>query len=360
MDFSSLIPAAETIPAPAWLFLVLDVLLFLLHILVINLLVGGSLIALFSLFKKSVNPLENRLSNTVVDKIPTTFALGVNLGVAPLLFVQVIYGHLFYSSSILMGTYWILIIPLLILAYYGAYIHVRKKDTAAVLSRVALAVSSLIVLYIAFIFVNNLTLMAQPEKWTAYFQNRNGTLLNWSDPTVIPRYLHFVTASVAVGGLFMALVWNMRLKKGRENAAARVKQGLRIFGYATIVQVIVGVWFLTALPKDFMLQFMGGNIAATIVFMLGFLCGIGAIATAFAGKLRPTISMLAITLPAMVVTRAFLRSMYLTDKFSLSDLELAPQYGVMALFFLVLVIGLAAVGYMLKAGFATRKREVAR
>lgn len=359
MDFQSLIPATEAIPAPAWLFLVLDVLLFLLHILVINVLVGGSLIALFALLRKSKNPLENNLPDAVADKMPTTFALGVNLGIAPLLFVQVIYGHLFYSSSVLMATYWILIIPLLILAYYGAYIHARKRNTAVLLSRIALIVSALITLYIGFIFVNNLTLMVQPEKWTAYFSNRNGTLLNWSDPTLIPRYLHFVTASVAVGGLFMALVWHIRAKKGINGADNKIKEGLRIFGYATIVQVVIGLWFLLAIPRDFMLGFMGGNIPATVFFLLGFLCGIGTIVTAFANKLQPTISLLAITLAAMVITRTFLRSMYLKGKFSLSSLELAPQYGVMALFFVVLVIGLLAVGYMLKAGFTARKGEVA-
>jgi len=50
-------------------------------------------------------------------KIPSTFALGVTFGIAPLLFVQVLYGNLIYSSSILMGVFWLLIIPFIIIAY---------------------------------------------------------------------------------------------------------------------------------------------------------------------------------------------------------------------------------------------------
>jgi hypothetical protein len=47
----------------------------------------------------------------------------VNFGVAPLLFVQVLYGHFFYASSILMAVFWLAVIPLLIAAYYAAYLY---------------------------------------------------------------------------------------------------------------------------------------------------------------------------------------------------------------------------------------------
>ena len=359
MDYNTLIPTAEAIPAPAWLFLVLNVLLFMLHILLINVLLGGSLVTLFSRLKRKDDSPENRLHGALASKIPTTFALGVNMGIAPLLFIQVIYGNLFYSSSVLMAVYWILIIPLLIIAYYGAYIHIRKYSTASVLSKTAIWITTLILLYIAFIFVNNLTLMNQPEKWTAYFDNRGGSILNWAEPTLIPRYLHFIAPSVAIAGLFMALVWNSRQKKGVQGAEVKVKSSLLIFGYATIAQIIVGLWFLLAIPRDFMLQFMGGNIIATLIFLLGFLSGIGAVATAFANKLRPTLIMLLVTVMSMVVTRAFLRDMYLDGKFSLGSLQMDPQYGVMILFFIILIIGLLAVGYMIKAGFTSKEGRTA-
>ena len=104
---------------------------------------------------------------------------------------------------------------------------------------------------------------------------------------------------------------------------------------------------------------MGGNIIATLIFLLGFLSGIGAVATAFANKLRPTLIMLLVTIMSMVVTRAFLRDMYLDGKFSLDSLQLEPQYGVMILFFIILLIGLITVGYMLKAGFTSKEGRTA-
>lgn len=357
MDPTSLIPTPDAIPAPSWVFIVLNVLTFLLHILLMNVVLGGSLIILFSRFKKSATDLETSLSGSVVGKLPTSFALTINLGVAPLLFLQILYGHFFYSSSVLLAIYWILIIPLLILAYYGAYIHQRKYASTA-LSMAALLITSVILLYIAFIFVNNMTLMIHPDKWNAYFANRGGTILNWGDPTLIPRYLHFVTAAIAVAGLFMALVWWMRGKKNASGAQEKVKTGLKIFGIATAVQIVFGFWFLIALPQNIMLQFMGQNILATIILFAGVLFGIGAMILAFLNKFTLAVIHLLVTVVLMVISRAFLRSMYLADIFSLKSLNLSPQYGVMVLFLAVFVIGLIVVGYMVKIGVSSKEGRV--
>jgi hypothetical protein len=104
---------------------------------------------------------------------------------------------------------------------------------------------------------------------------------------------------------------------------------------------------------------MGRNIVYSIVLLLGFLSAIGAIVTAFVNKLRPTLMMLLVTIVLMVVTRHNLRSLYLENTFSLDSLELTPQYGVMALFFVILLAGLAVVVYMIKAALDAREGRAA-
>ena len=358
MDPTTLIPTPDTIPAPSWLFLLLGILTFMLHILAINVALGGSLMTLFARFKSESN-LQNSLHGATASKIPVMFALGINMGVAPLLFLQVIYGHLFYSSSVLMAVYWILVIPLLIIAYYGAYVHIQHYDAHSLLSKAAIAISALILLYIGFIFVNNMTMMVQPEIWNVYFENRGGTYLNLGEPTFIPRYLHFVTASIAVAGLFSAIVWHFRKKNNPELSAEKIKYGLQIFAIATSVQVVIGFWFLLSLPSEFIVQFMGQHMPATLFLFAGIVLAIVALMGGFLNKLSLTLIALAGTLLAMVVTRANLRSMYLSDAFSLSMLELSPQYDVMALFFAILLIGLAVVGYMIKTAVKSEKEGTA-
>jgi hypothetical protein len=315
------------------------------HLLFVNVVLGGSLVMLINRFMGSEG--DSSLHYPGIKKIPPTIALAVNFGVAPLLFVQVIYGHLIYSSSVLMGVYWLMIIPVLIIAYYAAYIHARKYSNDS-LSKLALIVSIAIMLYIGYILTNNMTLMLHPEQWKEYFSNPNGTILNNVDATVLPRYLHFVTASIAIGGLFFSIVWKFKKEADEETRKVNIEKGLKIFGIFTGVQIVIGLWFLMALPREVMLGFMGGNLPSTIVLMAGILSGVGALITAFTKKLIPTISMTVITVLLMVISRANLRTLYLKDIFNTGSLELSPQYEVMALFLIIFVIGLALVYYMIK------------
>jgi hypothetical protein len=356
MDPNTLIPVPDAIPAPPWVFIVLEQLLFLLHILVINAVLGGFLILLFNRLRKqgSNNLSENGLS--VAKKLPVLIALGINFGIPPLLFLQVVYGHLFYSSSVLMGTYWIMIIPVLILAYYGAYIHSTKFLTAPWFSKMSLAVAALFVLYVGFMLVNNNSLMEQPEKWGAYFENRGGTILNWSDPAFLPRYLHFIVASLAVGGLLYAIVY--KFGKNREEKEQKIKQGLLVFAIATSVQVVVGFWYLLAIPSDFMPNFMGQDLFSTIMLMVGIAAGIASLVFGFLGKLNAAIAHLVITIIAMIINRYNLRMMYLADNFQLNDLTISPQYGLLILFLLILLIGVGAILYMLKISSNKTEKEV--
>ena len=74
--------------------------------------------------------------------MPVALSFAITLGVAPLLFVQVLFGHLLYSSSIVMAGWWFAIIPLLIVGYYAAYGVAFKFDGARrpVLAVVTIAV----------------------------------------------------------------------------------------------------------------------------------------------------------------------------------------------------------------------------
>ncbi|HSV97024.1 MAG TPA: hypothetical protein VLM75_08835 [Spirochaetota bacterium] len=333
MEAPSFIPAAEAISAPWWLFESLGIIALSVHFIFINIVVGGSLIAIGSRIAARFRG-ENT-SPYIPHGITTALALGINFGVAPLLFTQVLYGHLLYTSSILMAAFWISIIPLLIVAYYGAYIH-TGGDGRGALRSAALAFSTLALLYIAFIFVNNMTLMLQPQVWKAFFANRAGTILNLGDPTIIPRYLHFLIASVAVAGLFSALM----ARRAAGVAVGRdVRKGLRIFAFATFVQVFAGLWFLASLPEKAMLLFLGGDTIFTIILALGVVLAIASIVFALRGRVIPATAALVAIIFLMVVNRANLRSAYIREFSDPARLHLEPQYGVMTLF-LVAVIGM--------------------
>jgi len=339
---SFLLPTPETLPAHWLLLEVLENLTFTLHILLVNIVLGGSIILLWTR-AFSRQHLETAPVGSIYRKIPTVIAYAITLGVAPLLFAQVTYGHLFYTSSVLMGFWWILIIPLLIIAYYAAYGQCRAKSnmTAVILT---LAMTG-IFLYISFMLTTNNTLMLHPEYWNKYFFDRHGTHLNLTDPTLIPRWLHFVIASVAIGGLFSAVVWHFKGKKGAMEAGRNIKTGLKIFAYATIVQILDGLWFLCTLPST--KDYMGGDWTQTVVLALGILLAAETLVHAFKGKVMVTAIHTMTIVILMVVNRALLRYSYLEEFFRYEDLELKWQFTPLALFLVVFIAGLFIVYQML-------------
>ena len=64
-----------------------------------------------------------RFAGRLLQQMPVIVAFGMNLGIVPLLFVQLAYYKVFYPATILMACFWLGIIVLLIPAYYGVYAY---------------------------------------------------------------------------------------------------------------------------------------------------------------------------------------------------------------------------------------------
>ena len=338
---TDLIPLPDTIPVNWWWFQILLLFTFLIHLLLMNFVLGGSLISLWDLLKGK--PISNDAKS-----IPTMLALAVNFGIPPLLFVQVLYGHFFYTSSVMMAIAWIMVVPVLILAYYGAYIFTAKLEKAPLWSKISLSISALFLLIIAFIYVNNNTLALTPGRWGEYFKHSGGTFFNWGEQTLIPRYLHMVIGAIAIAGLGKAIYYHFYKKADPEKKKLEISRGLKIFGWFTIIQIVMGVWFWMALPKDIMMLFMGKNIAYTIIMVVSWLLGLLILHAAFSGKLLTSTIYGTTTMVLMVIMRDLVRQAYLGDIFHPKDLIVTPQASPLIAFLLIFIVGLGAIFYMIK------------
>ena len=122
-----LIPVPDAVPVAWGWFQVLLTVTFVLHVIFMNFMLGGSVIALIACLHGGD---RSGVAGWLGGKLPFSVAFAVNAGVAPLLFVQVLYGHFVYSSSVMMAAAWFAIIPLLIVAYYGMYLFNYKFRTS--------------------------------------------------------------------------------------------------------------------------------------------------------------------------------------------------------------------------------------
>ena len=347
----NLIPALDPIPLPApyWVFKLLLVVTFALHILAMNFLLGGTILALASRWGGDRDR-ANRLFGDIASKLPLLLPATVTLGVAPLLFLQVIYGQFFYTSSVLIAWPWFLALVLLTIAYYGLYFVSARTHRRAGSGQLVLLASFLLIAFIGFLFSTNLTLSQTPAAWAGkYFADPSGWNLNLAEPTLLPRYLHFFTAAVAVGGLFLMLMAWLRGDGDADYRRFIFRFGGRAFEYATMAQFVIGFWFLISLPPDRRALFLGGNVLASSLLAVGLAGAVAAILVVTwaigrdayrLGALGGT-GLTALVVIAMAVMRDILRDAYLKPYFHPERFVVQTQWTVLPLFLAIFLGGVA-------------------
>ncbi|BCO10262.1 hypothetical protein GF1_26380 [Desulfolithobacter dissulfuricans] len=344
MDPATLIPTPDPLQVPwGWFQLLLTITIFL-HILLMNMMLGGAFIAFARHLTHPEDP--GPLTRMISRRLPFTIAFTVNFGVAPLLFVQVLYGHFMYTSSILMASFWLLIIALLIAAYYLAYIYSYRYESMQMGRTVTVGLSLLLLLLIGFFITSNFVMMMLPDSWVRYFDQPGGTLLIFSDPTIVPRYLHFVISSVAVGGLAIAFYYTLRPGKDREQASTWIRYGCTWFGGASILNFGIGFWFFGSLPPGTVDLSSTTGILITVCLLAGMVLAGLAIIQAFRIKVLPATWLILGSIFTMLLARDLLRAAYLKPWFSVGDLPVTPQYSPMIVFLLFFVAGLALLAWM--------------
>ncbi|MGE0083341.1 MAG: hypothetical protein AB7S75_02865 [Desulfococcaceae bacterium] len=353
-----LVPLAEPVPAEwGWLKLFL-ILGFTVHILMVNIVIGGGMISLFAGFdrKNSNFPVYSDLN----QKLTAVFALAVNFGVLPFLFLQVLYGQFVYISSQLMAVYWLSAVLMTIIAYYSLYYSRFSEDTPASAGNAAKGITVLLLLSIAFIFSNNMSLMLKPETWAAFFTSPDGTLLNLSDPMLFPRYLHFVIASVAVGGLFVAIIQTRKAEKGDSCNEDAIALGMKCFTIATLFQIPAGFWFQMSLPREIMYLFLGKSPLHTAFFVLSLILIIQSLYFGLKKAVWAAAYSLLVLVFAMTNMRDMVRTAFLDPFFSLQSLEITGQYSPMLFFALSLFITAGLILYVLELARKASQSEPER
>ena len=354
-----------SLPAPFWLIKALLLLTFFLHIIPMNFALGGGFVAAVTdlIGRKRNSERHLTLARSLAGMLPIVIAFTITLGVAPLLFIQVLYGQFFYTSSVLLAWPWLSVIVLLILSYYGFYLYTLRWEHLQGRRLVIVLGSAILFAVIGFLYTNNLVLMLTPEKWaTMYFQNPSGMHLNLSDRTVVPRFLHFFTASFALAGILVSIFGILKQRQDAEFGRWAIRYGVLWFVIATVLQLGVGSWFFLSLPREVMLLFMGGDVFATIIFIVALVCALASVVLMIVGYVSPKpaskvvsgIVLIAFTIICMVLMRDIVRDAYLDRFFDASKFSVQPQTGVIVLFFVLLFVGLAVVGYMIKKVVSAR------
>ncbi len=326
------IPDADplALPAPPWVLWALLILTFSLHIAAMNFVLGGSIITAIARWRggEPAKPLVTAFGKAM----PSVMAAAITLGVAPLLFLQALYGRLFFTSAVLMAWIWFAVVPLVMVAYYGMYAISFGARAKAIVSGVV----AVVLIAIAFIYSTNMTMMLRPERFLdMYAESARGAHLNLDEPTIYPRFLHMLAGALAVAGMCVALFGVYK----RDEWAKR--QGSVWFVGGTLANVLTGIWWLGVLPHAVMMR-------VTPESTIGAVAGFAALAAIYIGRTKTAAVALAVSLVAMVLARDQVRRGMLDLAGFISSPRIEAQWDVIAIFAVLLVGALATVAWMVR------------
>jgi hypothetical protein len=170
---------------------------FTLHAVPMNLWYAGIVVAM--LLTVVGGEQGRRFSARLMRQMPVIIALGINFGIVPLLFIQVGFGSVFYPATILMAWPWLLVVVLLLPAYYGVYVYsyalVKPSGRLSWFLRTAGWGAAILFPLIGFIFANAMSLMENMARWEKLYSANSfhgaaiGTALNTGDRRLWPRWL---------------------------------------------------------------------------------------------------------------------------------------------------------------------------
>lgn len=354
-----LFPAVDPIPLPApiWLFKLLHIVTLALHFVAVEMLLGGLLLAvLLSLFRGS--PASLVAARAMARRLTVVMTYVINLAVPPLLFAQVLYGRALYTSSVLIGLYWISIIGILTLTYWLLYQfsgRLEKGKSAWWLGLGAWVLAG----FIARLLSTNMTLMLRPEAWQQmYSASAAGAYLPAGDPTLTPRWLLMLAGGLFIGGLWMVYL------AGRSTFTAEEKRfvaglGGKVAALFGVVYLAAGLWAASVQPAavkaglvhDSLYRFSGYAgyvwlVLVVVAVLVGCIAGFARISAnwlAWTGALVALLTEIAFT-----VYRDGVRDLTLLSKgFNVWDRVVVTNWGVVGIFLVLFVAGLGVVGWLI-------------
>jgi hypothetical protein len=173
----------------------------------------------------------------VRDWLPAVLGLAITTGIAPFLFLQILYKRQFYTANLLLSNLFILLLPAFIVVSCMLYL-IKGRALAgrwAVWRGPVTIVAFACFLYTAWVWTENHVLSIHESAWQNHHASYNYIYRN---AEVWPRLGYWITASFST--LAVALAWQLHWgRRGHEpinlDLAARRLRALAILGLATSV-----------------------------------------------------------------------------------------------------------------------------
>lgn len=258
------------VPTHPVVFLILGVVTWALHIAAVQIMMGASALTLWGALSKDAQ--RRRLAQSMLPVSKFMLSLAVFLGVAPLLFVQVIYDPFWYTSNVL-SAWWVIgfIVILTVAALLNMVFYNNNKALGKTLKTTcpgSMVLSIVLLLVVGFIMHVLTYQMLLPEQWMSWYApngqlDTSGKVLHAYS---LPRFLFFISLSApVVGAVLVGYQRYYRPRLGDETANMSVAYldwvgalGMKLITFGGVLSVALGAWWVLTLPES--MAFFAGSV----------------------------------------------------------------------------------------------------
>ncbi len=349
-------------PGPTAFYLTLYLVTFLIHALFMNyVLAGSSVLAVGAVLRRDTGPISALLR----DWLPFMLSMAITAGVAPLLFIQILFREQFYTANLLLFHRWMSILPVLMIGFYLCYLLKSKmvRDWPLI-ARVAVGCGPFLCFgFVGWSWVENHLLSVQSaETWQRQYEA--GTLV-FRSAELIPRLALWFVAAFPT--LALLLGWQLHVTQKEDDGWERADAARRvaIMGLAGLVLMAIAAGIYVGLMEATSRDAVLGPIAAPyfVVWMIGATAqgavwaltlksgrlGTRSLAIATAGLTAAFFGM-AVVREATRLGRLDLESLYAKH-------EQATRVGGFWLFLFFLVVNGAIIAYSVRLSLTARRPD---
>lgn len=176
----------------------------------------------------------DRIAQVVREWLPAAVSCAITAGIAPLLFVQILYQRSFYTANLLLFNRWMALLPVLIVACYALYIvkakHLGATRGARRMVVAAAVLAAGLLVYVAWAFVENHLVGLRPDAWSELYRSNSASLVG--SPAAWARLAMWVFSAFPVFAVLMG--WQLRLGAGGADDVARDAAARRLSALALL------------------------------------------------------------------------------------------------------------------------------
>jgi hypothetical protein len=234
-------------PGATAFYLTFYVLTLVIHVLFMNyVLAGTAYLAIVTLFTGGPTAARERSATALLlrDWMPFALSAAITTGVAPLLFVQILYQRQFYTANLLLFHSWMAMLPVLIVGFYLLYLlKSRRIGEWPAAARAAVGGGAwLCFAFAGYSWTENHLLSTHESAWTSFYAS--GSMI-YRSPELLPRLAVWFVGAIPTLAVLVAWQLWLRQRAGRTLPRTELSRlALLALGGLALSAVCGGLYYL--------------------------------------------------------------------------------------------------------------------